>query len=115
MATPLNRLPSAVLPDPADQSSAPELDDIFMPWLARLATLPIRRGGEKVRGLVRDDGLTAATLRALAIRWCHAERRRGLFDPAELQGLALAIVHFSDGDLRDMIEGAAIIYGVNAR
>lgn len=115
MATPLNRLPSAVLPDPTDQSSAPELDDVFMPWIGKVATLPIRRSGDTVKGLVRDDGLTAATLRALAIRWCQAERRRGRFDPAELQGLALAIIHFSDTELRDMVEGAVIVYGVDAR
>lgn len=115
MATPIRHLPSAPQSTPTDLSSVPDLDDVFFTWLARLAVLPIRRGGDKVLGLVRDDGLTAATLRALAIRWCQAELQRGRFDRDELRGLALALIQFTDGELRGMIEGAVIVYGVNVR
>lgn len=114
MATPIHHLPSAALPNPPAASSAPELDDVFLPMIARIAVLPIRRGGDAVKGLVRDDGLTAATLRALAIRWCHAEERRGRFDRDDLRGLELALVHYSDAELREMIEGAIVFYGVEA-
>ena len=55
MATPMRHLPSLTLPNPVDESETAELDDVFLPLLAKLASLPIRRGGETVAGLLRDD------------------------------------------------------------
>ena len=112
MATPMQHLPAPTPDISSARPSTPSLDDVFLPMLGRLALVPIRSGAEGVPGLIADDGLTAPTLRALAIRWCRAEVRRGRFDPDEVRGLELALHHFSTAELRDLIRGAIIAYGL---
>ena len=112
MQHPMQRPPASDNEARGVQSPSSALDDAFLPMIARVAAVPIRRDGEKVKGLIRGDGLTAPTLRALAIRWCQAEKQRHRFDAAALCGLELAFKHYSDPELKEVIEDAMIVYGI---
>ena len=110
MATPSHRLP--LLVDPPAPTPQPSLDDSFLPMLARVAVSPVRPASQERPGLLRDDGPSADLIRALAIRWCGAESQRARFDPDALEGLAMALQHFEDRELRELIEGTIVVYGV---
>lgn len=110
MATPSQHLP--IIADASAPASRTSLDDEFLPLIARLALAPIRLSTQEDPGLVRDDGLSADAIRSLCGRWCVAERQTERFDTDSLEGLAMALQHFEDEELRDLIEGAIVMYGI---
>jgi hypothetical protein len=109
MATPSKRLP--IIVDIPASTPRPSLDDEFLPMIARLAAAPVRLATQEGPGLLRDDGLSADAIRALAGRWCRADRQRARFDADALDGLAMALLHYEDHELGELIEGAIVMYG----
>ena len=110
MATSSKRLPTIV--DDRASTTRPSLDDEFLPLISRLAAAPVRLAGPEGPGLLRDDGLSADALRSLAGRWCTADRQRARFDADALEGLAMALHHYEDDELRELIEGAMLVYRI---
>lgn len=108
MSTPIRSQPMG--PDlPIILVPSTPLDDVFFDMIVDIATLPIRTSTQTEAGALRDDGLSLAVLRRLAIRWCGQMRERGAFPHDELEGLELALTHYTDREFAAMLAGAVIV------
>jgi len=108
--------PSKVPRPPAThptQAANRALDEVFMPWIAKLATSPVQEAGQQAPGMLRPDGLGADRIRAMALRWCAREQKLGTFDHCALQGLQLALECYTDAELTEMVTDAALGYSAS--
>lgn len=108
MATPdwLLNLPAPVVtPTPTTV-----LDDAFFRMLALVSMAPVKPSAQEEPGAIHPDGLDVTNLRRMALRWCARARRERSFDPMEVQGLEMALEHFSDEEFIDMTRGAVLLF-----
>lgn len=90
--------------------STTPLDDALFKMLSRVATAPVRCADQGGDGAINRDGLDTATLRRIARRWCARMTEEKRFDFDELEGLDLALEHFSDQEFLAMVRGAVHVH-----